>query len=73
MQPSLRLSYIAVLQLTALTLAPATAEYDYLSILHGLRLAEAVDHLVAEVNSQDFRTTQDVPRRDNQNQDAPNL
>ena len=73
MQPSLRLSYIAVLQLTAFTLAPATAEYDYLSILHRLRLAETVDGFVAEVNSQDFRTIEDVARGDNQNQDAPDL
>ena len=73
MQPSLRLSYIAVLQLTALTRTPATTEYDYLSILHGLRLAEAVDGFVAEVNSQYFRTIQNVARRDNQNQNAPDL
>ena len=73
MQPSLCVNYIAVLQLTTLTLAPATAEYNYLSILHGLRLAETVDGFVAEVNSQDFRTLQDVARGDNQNQDAPDL
>jgi hypothetical protein len=73
MQPSLCVNYIAVLQLTTLTLAPATAEYNYLSILHRLLPAETVDDFVAEVNSQGFRTIQDVACGDNQNQDAPDL